>query len=255
MDIVPLRAFQDNYIWLLIQDRHAVVVDPGDARPVQTHLQRHALSLRGILITHHHGDHVGGVEALLQGTAIPVYAPRHETFSFPHHPVGEGERIQLPELDMVFEVLDVPGHTAGHVAYYGGNTLFCGDTLFGGGCGRVFEGTCRQLYHSLQKLARLPDETQVYCAHEYTLANLRFALSVDPGNPRLMERMQHDSQLAALGKPTLPSTLALEKSTNPFLRCHTPPLQTVASLLEPLASGDPEVTFCVLREMKNSFKS
>ncbi len=168
------------------------MVDPGDAAPVLDYLHQHGLKLLAILITHHHNDHIGGVDDLLQATNVPVYAPRNEIFSFPHQPVGEGDRIELAELDTSLTVLDVPGHTAGHVAYYGGNCLFCGDTLFGCGCGRIFDGSARQLHLSLQKLAALPDSTLVYPAHEYTLGNIRFARMIDPDNIDLMKREEAD---------------------------------------------------------------
>lgn len=255
MDVVPVRAFKDNYIWLLASGRHAVAVDPGDARPVRAHLQRHGLTLAAILITHHHDDHTGGVAALLTDAPIPVYAPRNEAYPFAHLAVGEGELIHLPALGLVLEVLEVPGHTRGHVAYYGGNMLFCGDTLFGGGCGRVFEGRCQQLYQSLSRLAQLPDATRLYCAHEYTLANLHFAISVDPDNAALRERLMAESRKVAAGRPTLPSTLALEKATNPFLRCHIPSIQAFASQHDPLARGNPATTFCTIRRLKDDFKS
>jgi hydroxyacylglutathione hydrolase len=255
MNIVPVRAFRDNYIWLLIRGRHAAAVDPGDAAPVRAYLQQHNLTLCSILVTHHHDDHIGGVETLLGFHDIPVYAPRNEQFSFTHQPVTDSDIINLPELETSLGVLDVSGHTGGHVAYYGGNSLFCGDTLFGCGCGRVFDSSCRQLHRSLQKLARLPDETLVYCGHEYTLANLLFARMMDPENRQLIEREQADTALIAQGLPTLPSTLALEKATNPFLRCHTSAIQFAARQVNPNSIGDEEATFCAIREIKNSYKS
>lgn len=248
-----MRAFRDNYIWLLTQGHYSVVVDPGDAAPVLDYLRQQALSLCGILITHHHHDHVGGVETLLANHRVPVYAPQHEDFSFPYQPVGEGDRVDLPELETALQVLDVPGHTARHVAYYGGNSLFCGDTLFGCGCGRIFDGSCRQLYHSLQRLAALPDATEVYCAHEYTLANLRFARMIDPDNAALRARESADSAISARGLPTLPSTLGLEKSTNPFLRCGSAAIRQTASAFNPDAAASEEAIFCAIRELKNRY--
>jgi hydroxyacylglutathione hydrolase len=253
MKIVPVRAFQDNYIWLLAHGRHAVVVDPGDAGPVLAHLQQNDLLLCGILVTHHHNDHIGGVATLLKHQNVPVYAPRNDIFSFPYQPVGEGDKVNLPELEIMLEVLDVPGHTAIHASYYGVNSLFCGDTLFGCGCGRIFDGSCRQLYHSLQKLAALPEETRVYCAHEYTLANLRFARMIDPDNSDLVAREHADQALIAQGLPTLPSTLALEKATNPFLRCDNASIQSAARQINPHAAGSAEITFCAIRELKNRY--
>jgi len=233
----------------------AAAVDPGDATPVLAYLQQHRLTLCGILVTHHHDDHIGGIESILRHCDAPVFAPRGEHFSFAHRPVAEGDTINLAELETALDVLDIPGHTGGHVAYYGGNSLFCGDTLFGCGCGRVFDSDCRQLHRSLQKLARLPDETEIYCAHEYTLANLRFARLVDPDNPLLLERERRDAARAAQGLPTLPSTLGLEKATNPFLRCHTPAIQFAAGLSHTQAPNAEETAFFLLREFKNNYKS
>jgi hydroxyacylglutathione hydrolase len=248
MTIVPIPAFRDNYIWMLIHGRNAAVVDPGDAAPVLSYLQQHDLSLRAILATHFHNDHIGGIGPLLQHLDAPVYAPQNSVFDFAYTPVKEHDDIFLPELETTLRVLDVPGHTAVHVAYYGGNSLFCGDTLFGCGCGRIFDGSCEQLHYSLQKLAQLPDDTQVYCGHEYTLDNIRFALSVDPHNHELIQRQADSEALVAQGLPTLPSSMALEKATNPFLRCHTPALQSVTNMKRDVA------VFCTLREMKNHFK-
>lgn len=231
----------------MVHGRNAVVVDPGDASPVLSYLHRHGLKLCAILVTHHHSDHIGGVNELLVHFKVPVYAPIDPVFDFAYIPVKEHENIVLPEMETMLDVLEVPGHTAIHVAYYGGNSLFCGDTLFGCGCGRIFDGSCEQLYASLQKIAQLPDDTLVYCAHEYTLDNIRFALSVDPDNNELIERHKACQALIAQGLPSLPSSLALEKATNPFLRCHMPALQKVTDREQEVA------VFCALREMKNRF--
>lgn len=248
-----MRAFRDNYIWMLVHDRYAVAVDPGDAAPVLDYLQRHDLKLRAILITHRHNDHIDGVPELLQATNAPVYAPRNEYFSFPYQPVGEGDQIKFAELETSLNVLDVPGHTARHVAYYGGNRLFCGDTLFGCGCGRIFDGSARQLYFSLQKLAALPDSTYIYPAHEYTLGNIHFARMIDPENQDLLKREITDQATFAEGKPTLPSTLDLEKRTNPFLRCHTDSIQLEACKTNPAAANNAEIAFLAIRELKNHY--
>ena len=253
MNIVPVKAFRDNYIWLLVHDVYAAVVDPGDASPVLDYLRQYKLILLAILITHRHSDHVDGVPALLQAANVPVYAPRNEYFSFAHQPVGEGDRIAFAELGTTLQVLDVPGHTAMHVAYYGGNCLFCGDTLFGCGCGRIFDGSAGQLYASLQKLAALPDSTRVYPAHEYTLGNIRFARMIDPENPDLIAREQTDQSSIAQGRPTLPSTIALEKRTNPFLRCHTAPIRLAARNSDPNAASNEEMIFAAIRELKNHY--
>ena len=182
--VLPVPAFKDNYIWVLRDERSAAVVDPGDAQPVLDYLARERLDLVAILATHHHPDHVGGVERLKRDHDVPVYGPRDEPIPQLTHPLAEGDRIAIAALGAQFEVLDVPGHTRAHIAYYGSKLLFCGDTLFACGCGRVFEGTPPQLHASLEKLAALPDDTLVYCAHEYTLANIRFARRSSPATRR-----------------------------------------------------------------------
>ena len=255
LDIVPIPAFQDNYIWTLHDGQHAVVVDPGDAAPVRAYLDTHKLKLAAILCTHHHGDHVGGVCKLAQVYNVPVYGPQHENIPCISHAAGEGDAAAIAELGIMLEVLDIPGHTRGHIAYLGMGAVFCGDTLFGCGCGRLFEGTAAQMHHSLQRLAHLPDDTRVYCAHEYTEANIRFALACEPGNALLKQRQADARALRAAGQPTLPSTIALEKATNPFLRC------TEAEIIRnverqtglKLASKNETAVFTALREWKNHF--
>lgn len=255
LDIVPIPAFQDNYIWTLHDRQHAVVVDPGDAAPVRTYLDTHKLKLAAILCTHHHGDHVGGVCELAQLYNVPVYGPRHENIPCVSHPVGEGDVVAIAELGIRLEVLDIPGHTRGHIAYLGMGAVFCGDTLFGCGCGRLFEGTAAQLHHSLQRLAHLPGDTRVYCAHEYTEANIRFALACEPGNALLKQRQADARALRAAGQPTLPSTIALERTTNPFLRCTE--AEVIRNLERQsgsgLASSGEAAVFTALREWKNNF--
>lgn len=252
LNIVPVPAFEDNYIWLIHDGRHAVAVDPGDAGPVFATLEQHRLQLGAILITHHHGDHVDGIAALLGHSQVPVFGPSRERIAGITHPVNEGDTVNLPDVPLSLKVLDVPGHTAGHVAYYGGNSLFCGDTLFACGCGRLFEGTPAQMYASLQKFARLPDATSVYCAHEYTLAGIRFAKLVEPGNTALLEREARDQAAAALRHPTLPSTLHLEKLTNPFLRCGEPEVINSASHFAGKNLSSPVEVFAALRQWRNT---
>lgn len=252
-EVIPVPAFRDNYIWLLHRDGHAVLVDPGDAVPALAVLHARRLRLDTILITHHHDDHIGGVAELLEATPAEVYAPRKENYNFPHHPVGESDKIRLPSLDLELQVMETPGHTLGHVVYYGANSLFCGDTLFSCGCGRLFEGSCRQLYHSLQRLATLPAGTRVYCTHEYTQHNIRFARSLDPENTQLALRAEEVDRLRAAGLPSLPSSIAQELATNPFLRCHTPAIRAAAMIRAQLENSDPESVFCAIRTLRNNY--
>ncbi len=254
-DIVPIPALKDNYIWVLHDRKKAVVVDPGDAAPVCAFIAAHKLKLAAILCTHHHHDHIGGVCELAQLYNVPVYGPRHENISCISHPVGEGDTIAITQMDIKLDVLDIPGHTRGHIAYLGASAVFCGDTLFGCGCGRLFEGTAAQLLNSLQRLARLPDNTLVYCAHEYTEANIRFALACEPGNEQLKQRQADARATRSTGQPTLPSTIALEKSTNPFLRCTEPEIIRNVERQSgiKLPSENETAVFSALREWKNQF--
>ena len=251
--IVPIRAFKDNYVWTLRNATHAAVVDPGEARPVLEYLSRENLRLAAILATHHHPDHVGGIAELVEKNRVPVFGPRNEPIPTLTQPVSEGDRVSIPELDVSFSVLDIPGHTRAHVAYYGAGALFCGDTLFACGCGRLFEGTAEQMYASLAKLAALPDDTKVYCGHEYTLANIGFAKTVEPDNAALKQREERDRRLRAAGKPTLPSTLGEEKATNPFLRCLEPAVVESANKYLGARIADPVRVFAAIRDWKNRF--
>ena len=252
-EVVPLRAFQDNYIWTLRNDRYAAVVDPGDARPVLDYLRRERLELCAVLATPHHPDHVGGIADLLAHRTVPVYGPRGEPIPTLTHPVGEGDEVQIPQLGLRFDVIDIPGHTRAHIAYYGANSLFCGDTLFACGCGRLFEGTPPQMVDSLAKLAALPDETLVYSGHEYTMANIGFALEVEPDNEELKARAARDAQTRKDGRPTLPSTIGREKKTNPFLRCREPAVIASANKYLGARASDPVQVFAAIRQWKNAY--
>jgi hydroxyacylglutathione hydrolase len=252
--ISPIPAFDDNYIWLLRPPgSHGVaVVDPGDEDPVLEALARDGLTLTAILITHHHGDHIGGVPDLIAACpGVQVVGPRDPRIRGLSRTLSEGDELNLPGFSEPFRVLEVPGHTASHIAYRWGDALFCGDTLFAGGCGRVFDGTYEQLSSSLRRIAALPPQTQVYCAHEYTLANLGFANWVEPDNPALAARQRNAQHLRDAGIPTVPSELALELATNPFLRTGEPDVIAAAAGFagRPL-HGHTEV-FTALRQWKD----
>ena len=256
MYLFPISAFADNYLWLLHDGKRALVVDPGDAEPVLRALEQSALQLESILVTHHHADHTGGVDALRKATGAKVYGPANERIPAPFEPLHEGDSVHTLGLD--FQVLDVPGHTAGHIAFYapdvdGQPLLFCGDTLFSGGCGRLFEGTPAQMLASLDKLAALPGATRVCCAHEYTLDNLRFALAVEPDNTGLAAYQQHCLRLRAQGQPTLPSSIQQEILINPFLRTRQATLVSAARRFDASVHDDTTV-FAALRQWKNQFK-
>lgn len=254
--LVPLPAFSDNYIWLVHNGQEALVVDPGEADGVLAYLDEHHLRLQAILITHHHADHTGGVDALRAATSAHVYGPAYENLPEPVQRLDGGDHITVLGLD--FEVLAVPGHTAGHIAYYcaefGGHPLlFCGDTLFSAGCGRLFEGTPTQMLHSLDQLAALPADTRVCCTHEYTLSNLKFALAVEPDNADLRLYASDCEALRQRNLPTLPSSIGVELKINPFLRSREP---GIAHAMAERAghSLDTVGVFATLREWKNTFR-
>lgn len=253
--VLAIPAFDDNYFWLIHDGIHAAVVDPGDATPVLAALAAHQLTLTTILLTHHHADHVGGVAELARQCDVQVWGPRGETISGVTQRVGEGDAVVLAAPAISLSVLDVPGHTRGHIAYVASEPawLFCGDTLFAGGCGRLFEGTPEQMEHSLNKLAALPDETLVYCAHEYTMSNLRFARAVDPDNAALQKRITTDQGKRDQSQPTVPSTIGLELATNPFLRSREPAIVGALQRAGKLSSDTGSAAFAALREWKNTF--
>ena len=256
MNLIALPAFTDNYIWMFHDGSQAVVVDPGDAAPVLGALASRGLTLAGILVTHHHADHVGGVDALRSVLGGPVYGPARENIPAPFVPLAQGDVIDV--LGRRFTVIDIPGHTAGHIAYHhaasdGAPVLFCGDTLFSAGCGRLFEGTPSQMHDSLSKLAALPAQTLVCCGHEYTLSNLKFAQAVEPANRAIGAHASRCAEQRQRGEPTLPSRLALEQQINPFLRCSEPDV-VEAARRHGAGSNEPVAVFAALRQWKNEFR-
>ena len=257
MKLVPLPAFQDNYLWVLHDGHRALVVDPGDAQPVLAFLRQSGLQLDAILVTHHHADHVGGVDEVRRATGAPVHGPAAEDIPGPYHALAGGDQVQA--LGFTWRVVDVPGHTAGHIAYFcddvdGAPLLFCGDTLFSGGCGRLFEGTPAQMLASLDSLSALPAATRVCCAHEYTLSNLRFARAVEPDSPALAERDAETARRRAAGLATVPSSLGAERATNPFLRTAQPAVRRAAEARLGRAPADEVEVLAAIREWKDRFR-
>jgi hydroxyacylglutathione hydrolase len=260
-EIAAVPALHDNYIWIVHKGRHAAAVDPGEAAPARAFLEARNLQLQAILCTHRHHDHTGGIAELREVYNVPVYGRQHPGNPHITHDLREGDQLKLgapdSDLGIAFDIIEIPGHLDDHLAYISPGILFCGDVLFGAGCGRNFEGTLAQLHHSLQRLAQLPGDTRVYSAHEYTLSNLRFAIACEPSNPAIQQRITASRQLLAANQPTVPSTIALENATNPFLRCTQPEIIRVLQqrgLTDTSERGVSELgVFTALRAWRNQF--
>lgn len=253
LTITPLPAFEDNYIWVLHDGRQAVAVDPGDPAPLVAYLEAHALDLAAVLITHHHRDHTGGNAQLRQQYRCEIYAPANPRIPGVTQVVGDGDFVEIGAPDLRLEVIATPGHTLDHISYLGHGAVFCGDTVFGCGCGKLFEGDAGTMAASLDRILALPDATRVCCAHEYTLANIEFAKTIDGQNPALLEREAHDRALRAHQRPTLPSTLALEKATNPFLRFHEDAMRDFARHYLQRPDPTPAQVFGAIRSAKDEW--
>ena len=254
ISVFPIKAFNDNYIWCLRNQTHCTVVDPGDAAPVLAYCKDNQLTLSAILITHHHWDHTGGIDALLAAFPdIPVYGPQNKEIKQITVHLSQDDDIELPQLGVKFSILEVPGHTLDHIAYYAETGLFCGDTLFSAGCGRLFEGSPQQMFQSLAKLTALPADTAVYCTHEYTMANIAFAEAAEPNNQALIDYKQWASEQRKNNNPTLPSIIQRELAVNPFLRCHSKELITNVSQNMGVTLASEQATFASLRSWKDNF--
>jgi len=251
MHLEAISAFEDNYIWTVHDGQSALFVDPGEAAPILSWLERRRMKPVAILVTHRHSDHCGGIPDILARHDIPVFGPAHESIQGVNRPVGEGAPCRIPELNLALEVLDIPGHTSGHIAYFGHGWLFCGDTMFSCGCGKVFGSTPELLYDSLTRLAALPSDTLVCCAHEYTLDNIRFALTVEPDNPALLDWQKQSRLLRAASQPTLPVKLGDELARNPFLRTQRPEIQ--AHMANSAILPDGQAAFVAMRAAKDRF--
>lgn len=254
---LAIPAYRDNYIWLIAihttasSPQKVIIVDPGDAEPVNRFLTEHNLEPAAILVTHHHWDHVDGIETLCQHTELPVYGPQGSRIPRLTHPLGDGSQISIGALQL--QVIATPGHTLDHISYYTPGMLFCGDTLFAAGCGRLFEGSPRQMHESLNRLNELPADTRIYCTHEYTLKNLEFAHEVEPDNPAIIARLAEVRRLRQLDQITLPTTLAEERRTNPFLRCQEPTVMAAAERFAGKPALDAAETFKVIRFWKDTW--
>ena len=255
LHIWPVPIFDDNYVWILEREgsNRVVVVDPGDGAPIIDALSRRDLEVAAVLVTHHHQDHVGGLPELIQCFHPPVYGSSEESVAGVDHPVGGGDRVRLPSIDLSLEIVDLPGHTSGHIGFIGAGVAFVGDTLFAGGCGRVFEGTMEQMHASLAKLAALSPDTKSYCAHEYTVSNLRFARAVEPGNQALALRLEAAETAQAASLPTVPSTIGNELETNPFLRSGEASVRAAAEAHSGHSLASPPEVFGALRVWKDGW--
>lgn len=255
MKILQIPLLRDNYGYLLVceKTKQAAIIDPSEAEPVLGRIETEQVTLQAILNTHHHRDHTGGNDGILAKHKAEVYGHKSDSGRIPglSRGIDEGDEIQIGELRG--NVLFIPGHTTGHVAYFFENSLFCGDTLFTAGCGRLFEGTPEQMHASLKKLMALPDNTRVYCGHEYTESNLRFAMSVEPKNPKLASRFERVQGLRSRGASTVPSSLEEEKQTNPFLRWDSKEIQASLKRANPNTRLDPVSVFAAVRKMKDAF--
>lgn len=253
LSIEAIPALESNYIWALHDGRHAILVDPGESGPPLRWLADTGLELTALLITHHHWDHTDGIDGILAEHAVPVYGPEDRRITQIDHPLREGDRVDIEAPKARFEVLSVPGHTSIHLAYFGHQMVLCGDALFSAGCGRLFEGTPGQMLASLDKLAALPADTRVLCAHEYTVANCRFALAVEPENEDLQARAQEAEALRKKGEITLPSQIGAERRFNPFLRTREPTVIQAARQHDPDCGSNPVEVFAALRRWKDDF--
>ena len=254
--ITALPAFQDNYLWVIESDQHCYVVDPGDGKVVHQWLQKQHKQLSAILITHHHNDHIGGINWLLNYYSVPVYGPDSDRIPQITHIVRDGDNLNLPGLPL--KIIAVPGHTMDHIAYFAEQSqqdplLFCGDTLFAGGCGRIFDGTAALLHQSLTQISQLPHDTQVFCAHEYTLTNLTFAQAVEPGNAKLIQRTLLEKEKRSFDRPTVPTTIGIERETNPFLRCHLESVKQTVEAHYCAKTSCAQDVFTLLRQWKDNF--